>query len=491
MEDGRNRRIRATGNAAAMGERPMSGASGNSGPRLLRFCLALLLVLLPAHFARAQQDGVPSGEVAGLSFQDVPIRFALQILADEQDFNLVAGETVTGNITLQLDGVPWEQALELVLQAGNLAYRLEGNVLFVTTAEEMALQREQELEAERQALNLTPLVTELLQVNYADAAVLLDLILGSGAAADPGASTTDPDASAAPSAGIVQAGNRGLLSPRGSASVDVRTNTIIVQDMERNLAATRDLLASLDVPVRQVLIEARIVNVSTDYSREFGVRWGAAGLPEPGSRFRYGFARGLAPAQAQNELALDLGMASRTTFNIGYTGNSELIELELAAIESSGNGEIIARPKVTTQDKVTAEIRSGVRIPYQSQAGGAAGGSVTQFEDAVLLLRVTPRITPNGQINMQLEIRQDSISPTASGVPSINTNEVLTSALVDDGETIVLGGVFREEATATESKTPILGDIPGLEWLFKRTVADTRRTELLIFITPGIVPATL
>ena len=476
-----------------MGRRPMSGAAGNSGRRLLRFCLALLLAYLPADVARAQQNGAPPVEVASLSFQDVPIRFALQILADEQDFNLVAGETVAGNITLQLDGVPWEQALELVLQAGNLAYRLEGNVLFVTTAEEMALQREQELEAERQASNLTPLVTELLQVNYADAAALLDLVLGAGAAtAEPGASTTDSDASAAdPGAGILQTGNRGLLSSRGSAAVDVRTNTIIVQDMEQNLAAIRDLLASLDVPVRQVLIEARIVNVSTDYSREFGVRWGAAGSPEQGSRFRYGIARGLAPAQAQNELALDLGIASRTVFNIGYTGSSELIELELAAIESSGNGEIIARPKVTTQDKVTAEIRSGVRIPYQSQAGGAAGGSVTQFEDAVLLLRVTPRITPNGQINMQLEIRQDSISPTASGVPSINTNEVITSALVDDGETIVLGGVFREEATTTESKTPILGDIPGLEWLFKRTVSDTRRTELLIFITPGIVPAGL
>lgn len=469
----------------------MSGATENLGRRTLRLCLAVLLALLPAG-AWAQQDDAPPAEVAGLSFQDVPIRFALQILADEQDFNLVAGEAVAGNITLQLDGVPWDQALELVLQAGNLAYRLDGNVLFVTTAEEMALQRERELVAERQALNLTPLVTELLQVNYADAAVLLDLVLGAGAAAEPGAPATDPDASAAdPGAGILRTGNRGLLSARGSASVDVRTNTLIVQDMEQNLAAIRDLLASLDVPVRQVLIEARIVNVSTDYSREFGARWGAAGSPGQGSRFRYGIARGLASAQAQNELALDLGMASRTTFNIGYTGNSELIELELAAIESSGNGEIIARPKVTTQDKVTAEIRSGVRIPYQSQAGGAAGGSVTQFEDAVLLLRVTPRITPNGQINMQLEIRQDSISPTASGVPSINTNEVITSALVEDGETIVLGGVFREEATATESKTPILGDIPGLEWLFKRTISDTRRTELLIFITPGIVAAGL
>ena len=470
----------------------MSGARRIPDPRALCLSLALLLALLPAACAWAQQDDAPSAEVARLSFQDVPIRFALQILADEQDFNLVAGEAVAGNITLQLDGVPWERALELVLRAGNLAYRLEDNVLFVTTAEEMALQRERELVAERQALNLTPLVTELLQVNYADAAALLELVLGAGASADPAAAPADPDAPPADSgAEIPRAGNRGLLSSRGSASVDVRTNTIIVRDMEQNLAAIRDLLASLDVPVRQVLIEARIVNVSTDYSREFGVRWSAAGSPEQGSGFRYGIARGLAPAQAQNELALDLGMASRTTFNIGYTGNSDLIELELAAIESSGNGEIIARPKVTTQDKVTAEIRSGVRIPYQSQAGGAAGGSVTQFEDAVLLLRVTPRITPNGQINMQLEIRQDSISPTAVGVPSINTNEVITSALVDDGETIVLGGVFREEAAVTESKTPILGDIPHLGWLFKRTVADTRRTELLIFITPGIVPANL
>ncbi len=451
----------------------MNAAAGVAARRPAR--AAILCALLFAALARAQQDDAPpAGEIAGLALQDVPIRFALQILADEQGFNLVAGEAVAGNISLRLDGVPWRQALELVLRAGNLAYRMEGDVMYVTTAEAMALQREQELAAARQALESAPLVTELLQVNYADAATLLELVRGVGAGDAP-----------------APAGGQGLLSHRGSASVDVRTNTMIVRDLEQNLAAVRDLLASLDVPVRQVLIEARIVNVSTEYSREFGIRWGAASAPTPGSGFRYGIDRGLAPAQRQDELAFDLGMAAGTSFNIGYTGNSDLIELELAAIESSGNGEIIARPKVTTQDKVTAEIRSGVRVPYQSQAGGAAGGSVTQFEDAVLLLRVTPRITPDGQINMQLEIRQDSISPTIVGVPSINTNEVITSALVDDGETIVLGGVFREEATAAEAKTPILGDIPYLEWLFKRTVSDTRRTELLIFITPGIVPGTL
>ena len=416
----------------------------------------------------APQSGGPAAETIDLSFQNIPLRSALQILADAQGFNLVAGDSVAGEITLQLDGVAWEQALELVLRAGNLAYRMEGNVMYVTTAEEMALQQEQELQASRQALELAPLETELLQVNYADANVLLELMRGAG-----------------------EDEYRGLLSTRGSATVDERTNTIIARDLAPNLAAMRELLESLDVAVQQVLIEARIVNVSTDYSRDFGVRWSAAGSSVAGRNIRYGLAQGLNPGdeagQAGESLALDLGTAARSSLNIAYTGSSELIELELAALESSGQGEIIARPRVTTQDKVTAEIRSGVRIPYQSQAGGAAGGSVTQFEDAVLLLRATPRITPNGQINMQLEIRQDSVSPTASGVPAINTNEVITSALVDDGETIVLGGVFREEETATESKTPVLGDIPGLGRLFKRTVTDTRRTELLIFITPGII----
>ena len=447
-------------------------------PRIkaLRFCLAAMLLALP-HLpaSQAQQpDTEPEPvEVTSLSFQDVPIRSALQILADYHGFNLVAGESVTGNITLQLDSVPWEQAVELVLRAGNLDYRMEGNVMYVSTAADMALRREQELEAGRQALELAPLVTELLQVNYADAATILELMLASGEL----------------TGGEAPADGRGLLSSRGSATVDVRTNTIIVQDLAQNLTAMRDLLELLDVPVQQVLIEARIVNVSTDYSRDLGVRWGAAGPLREESRFRYGINQGIDPEQMQNELALDLGSSAASTFSIGYSGNSALIELELSALESSGNGEIIARPKVITQDKVSAEIRSGVRIPYQSQAGGTAGGSVIQFEDAVLLLRVTPRITPNGRINMQLEIRQDSVSPTANGAPAINTNEVITSALVNDGETIVLGGVFREEATTTESKTPLLGDIPYLEWLFKRTTSATRRTELLIFITPGIVPS--
>jgi len=186
---------------------------------------------------------------------------------------------------------------------------------------------------------------------------------------------------------------------------------------------------------------------------------------------------------------VDLGVSSpdANSFAIGYTGASGLIELELSALESSGEGEVIARPKVTTQDKVTAEIRSGVRIPYQSQAGGTAGGSTTEFEDAVLSLQVTPQITPDGRINMQLEIRQDSVAAGGGDIPAINTNTVSTTALVNNGETIVLGGVFREENTTTESKTPVLGDIPYVGRLFKRTSRESRRTELLIFITPKII----
>jgi len=188
-------------------------------------------------------------------------------------------------------------------------------------------------------------------------------------------------------------------------------------------------------------------------------------------------------------LAVDLGVASpeANSFAIGYTGSSSLIELELSALESTGEGEVIARPKVTTQDKVTAEIRSGVRIPYQALAGGTAGGTQTQFEDAVLSLQVTPQITPDGRINMQLEIRQDSVAAGSSDIPAINTNTVSTTALVNNGETIVLGGVFREENTVIESKTPWLGDLPYVGNLFKRTSRESRRTELLIFITPKII----
>lgn len=480
-----------------------------------------------------------TGEVTGLSFQDIPVRSVLQILADYYDFNLIASEAVSGNITIQMNNVPWDQALDLVLMSRSLGSRLEGNVLYVAPSDEIAAQDQLELEAAAQAQALAPLYTEFVQVNYANAANIMALLTGEGGGGG---------AAAAPGAGVggeVTAGSTGgILSPRGTATVDERTNIIIVRDIEEKLEEVRAMLARLDVAVKQVLIEARIVNVATTFGRDLGVRWGGAGsLPSSGDNFRYGGSQEATIEQSQNQvvrdraiqdaivagdaarvqalqdgtdpslieslvkqaiaavpipsgvtsfpqaLAIDLGVDKPGTSSIsfGFTGDSGIIELELSALESSGNGEVIARPKVTTQDKVTAIIESGVRIPYQSQAGGTAGGSTTEFEDAVLSLEVTPQITPDGRINMELSIRQDSVQPGSGDIPAINTNSVTTSALVNDGETIVLGGVFREENTSQETKTPILGDLPYLGWLFKRTEVSSRRTELLIFITPKII----
>jgi len=481
-----------------------------------------------------------TGEITGLTFQDIPVRSVLQILADYYEFSLVAGDAVSGNITLQLDNVPWDQALELVLRTQNLGSSLEGNVLYVAPADEIAAQNQLEIEATQQAQALAPLYTEFVQVNYADASDILELLTGSSGGGGGGG-----DIGGAPGAGgaPVSSGGGGILSARGTARVDERTNIIIVRDIEEKLEEVRAMLARLDVAVRQVLIEARIVNVSTTFGRDLGIRWGGAGSAPFGDNFRYGGSQSATLEEANNvvaqqvalqdalvagetarvqalqdgtdpsliealvnqaiagvsipvgtttfpdALAVDLGVLSSdaSSFSIGYTGNSGLIELELSALESSGNGEVIARPKVTTQDKVTALIQSGVRIPYQSQAGGTAGGSTTEFEEAVLSLEVTPQITPDGRINMELDIRQDSVAAGTGDVPAINTNQVQTSALVNNGETIVLGGVFREESTITETKTPFLGDLPYVGRLFKRTNNANRRTELLIFITPKII----
>jgi type IV pilus assembly protein PilQ len=349
----------------------------------------------------------------------------------------------------------------------------------VAPAAELAEQDRRDIDAALAEQALAPLLSEFLQVNYANGDDLLQLIVGS---AEESAREADSTATVA---GHEQP--RGLLSPRGSAAVDKRTNTLIVRDIAENLQGVRTLLAALDVPVRQVLIEARIVNVETNVGRELGIRWGLAG--------RLGTTRADDWHQAERAfdseatLTVDLGVADpfASRFAVGYARSSGLIDLELSALESSGNGEVIARPKVTTQDKMPALIQSGVRIPYQSQAGGTAGGSTTEFEEALLSLGVTPQITPDGRINMLLDIRQDSISPRAGLAPAISTNSVMTRVLVNDGETIVLGGVFREELATSESKTPLLGDLPYVGRLFKRTERSSRRTELLIFITPRIL----
>lgn len=440
-----------------------------------------------------------SGERISLDFQDIEVRRVLQILAEFNDFSLVVGDNVTGNITLRLSNVPWDQALEMVLRPRGLDQRLVGNVLYVAPADQIATAELQALESTQQAVALAPLVTEYIEINYAVASTLIPLLQGA------------------------EGGSGGILSERGRASVDERTNTLIIQDVQAVLDDVRALIARLDVPVRQVLIEARIVNASTNFSRALGIRWGGAQtFPGAGDQFVLSgslnstielgnnltdFSQSVATAVAggtpldqvlattnvagptfPDALVVDLGLAnSPSSIALGYAGNNGLLQLELAALEASGNGEVIAQPKVTTQDQQTARIESGLQIPYQAQAGGTAGGSTTEFVTAALSLEVTPQITPDGRIIMLLDIHQDSVVQGSGAVPAIATNSVTTRVLVNNGDTVVLGGVFREETTTTISKTPVLGDLPYVGNIFKRTEETETKTELLIFITPSII----
>ncbi len=436
-----------------------------------------------------------SGELINVNFQNVDIHSVLSLLAEVNDFSLVVADSVSGNVTLRLVNVPWDQALDMVLRSEGLGQRIEGTVMYIAPAGEIAAAELQQLENDQQQVNLAPLVTEYIEINYADAQTIANLLSG-------------------------QAGS--ILSERGTATVDLRTNTLIVQDVAAVLNDIRNMIRQLDIPVRQVLIEARIVNASTSFSDALGVRWGG-GQTFPGSGDRFvlagsqeasiefgnnitnrnqAIAQGilggvsveetlasnpLLPPTFPGALVVDMGVEQASSIALGYAGNKGLLELELSALESSGNGEVIAQPKVTTQDQQLARIESGVQIPYQAQAGGTAGGSTTEFVAAVLALEVTPQITPDGRINMLLQINQDSVVPGAGAVPAIATNSVTTRVLVNDGDTIVLGGVFREEVTTTVTKTPVLGDLPYVGNLFKRTENAETKTELLIFITPSII----
>jgi type IV pilus assembly protein PilQ len=419
-----------------------------------------------------------TGERISLNFQDIEVRALLQILADFNDFSLVVGDNVSGNITMRLDNVPWDQALDLVLRSRGLDQRLVGNVLYVAPAAEIAAAELQVLQSSQQTEELAPLVTEYIDVNYAVAADLLPLLQGE---------------------------NGNILTDRGSAAVDTRTNTLIVQDTESVINDVKALLVRLDVPVRQVLIEARIVNASTTFNKGLGIRWGGgAFLPDTGDQFVLTGSQESNVSVSQDllggstptfpfggpgdSLVVDMGVTNPTSsFAIGYAGNSGVLQLELSALEASGNGEVIAQPKVTTQDQQVATISSGLQIPYQAQAGGTAGGSTTEFITAALSLQVTPQITPDGRIIMLLDIHQDSVVAGSGAVPAIATNIVNTRVLVNDGDTVVLGGVFRDEVTTNISKTPVLGDLPYVGNLFKRTEDTQTKTELLIFITPSII----
>jgi type IV pilus assembly protein PilQ len=417
-----------------------------------------------------------TGEKLSLNFQDIEVRSVLQLIADFTDLNLVASDTVAGRITLRLKNVPWDQALELILRTKGLDKRQVGNVLLVAPAAEIAAREKLELENQKQISELAPLRSEFIQVSYASASELFALF--NSAAGDS---------------------KRSMLSERGSVIVDERTNAIILTETADKIEEFRRVIAQLDVPVRQVLIEARIVTANANYSKELGIRWGGGGINDGGTTIRAGgslgtlvelqntLAGGTGAVTYPGALAVDLGVsgASATSFGIGFTGADYLLDLELSALASDGHAEVVARPKVITADKSAAIIQSGVEIPFQEAS--SSGATSTSFKDAVLGLEVTPQITPDDRIIMKLTVKQDTVGQVFQGVPSINTNEIQTVVLVDNAQTIVLGGVFTTDRNISTTKTPFLGDLPYVGRAFRRTVERDDKQELLIFITPRII----
>ena len=422
-----------------------------------------------------------SGEKLSLNFQDIDVRSVLQLIADFTDLNLVASDTVQGNITLRLQNVPWDQALELVLKTKGLDKRQVGNVLLVAPADEIAARERQELESQRQIAELAPLRREVVQVNYAKAADIARLFQ----------SVTDKG---------------GESNDRGSIAVDDRNNNIIDYQTQERLDELRRIVAQLDIPVRQVMIEARIVEANVNYDKALGVRWGGNYVGDQWSVYGKDGARSVdddglvklpgtdtvGNIKLQDGLApvpfVDMGALNSTSgLGIGFISNNVLLDLQLSAMEKSGNGEVVSQPKVMTADKETAKILKGTEVPYQEAS--SSGATSTSFKEAALSLEVTPQITPDNRIIMEVKVTKDApdFRNSLNGVPPIDKNEVNAKVLVNDGETVVIGGVFSNSQSKTVDKVPFLGDVPYLGRLFRRDVVTDAKSELLVFLTPRIL----
>jgi type IV pilus assembly protein PilQ len=439
--------------------------------------------------ANADEKKEYTGERLTLNFQDIDVRSVLQLLADTSGQNIVVSDSVTGNLTLRLQNVPWDQALDIVLRTKGLDKRRQDNVIIIGPTAELASREKAELAARREVQDLSPTRTEFMQVNYAKVSDLAKLI-----------KTTNTKDS--------------MLSARGSLSVDERTNTLLVQDTADKLADIRRLVQTLDVPVKQVLIEARIVIVSDTFERDLGAKLGITGFTTagPGSLISVtgngtgadtmtqsaianlgtsGSVRPVTTPILDNRYQVNLPAANTNgSIGISVLGGSHIIDLELSAAQNEGKSETISSPRIITANQKQATIMQGVEIPYQESA--SSGATTTQFKNAVLSLKVTPLITPDNRVILDLDVADDSVgqqvtSATGGTVPSIDTREIITQVLVNDGQTVVLGGILDTTKARTANKIPWLGDIPVLGNLFKSTTNTSNKTELLIFITPKIL----
>ncbi|PSJ45104.1 type IV pilus secretin PilQ [Zobellella taiwanensis] len=413
------------------------------------------------------------GKPISMNFQDIPVRTVLQLIADFNNFNLVTTDSVQGNITLRLDGVPWEQALDTILQVRGLDKRLEGNILLVAPAAELAGQERQQLENRQAQEVLAPLVTEFLQVNYAKAADIQALLVGEGRSSTHRDGAPENERATTSSAGR-------LVSERGSVAIDERTNILMIKDTRESIENIRRLLGLLDVPIKQVVIEARMVSVSEGLDEALGIRWSYFDSNMGNDKIRdLGFNVNLPIANPAGTLELQLAKLS----------DGRILDLELQALEKENRAEIIASPRVATSSQQQAEIRQGVQIPYTTVDD--KGVVKTAFAPAELSLTVTPLITPDNRLVLDLEVTQNTVGALVSvagggQAPSINTQSVKTQLLVNDGETLVLGGIFQQLTQSGVTKIPVLGDIPVVGNLFKSREEKHEKRELLIFVTPRI-----
>ena len=431
--------------------------------------LANVPAMLPDHASPWLESPVPSTppvysrDVLSLNFQDIEVRTVLHVLADFTRLNVVVSDTVQGNVTLSLQDVPWDQALDVVLKSKGLDKRVQGNVLLIAPKDEIASYAHQDLAERNPLADLAPLRRELVQVNHAravDIAALFQSVI-SGQTGEPG---------------------------RGSITVDERTNHIIAFQSPERLDELRRIVAQLDVPVRQVMIEARIVEAGVDFEKSLGVRWGGA-LRQASQWTASGIAKPV--VQGAGEVSapvVDMGIAGHTSgLGIAFITNNVLLDLELSAMEKTGNGEIISQPKVVTADKETARILKGTEIPYQEST--SSGATSVSFKEASLSLEVTPQITADNSVIMQVVVTKDEPDylNMVNNVPPIKKNEVQAKVLVKDGETIVIGGVFSNTQSNVVDKVPFLGDLPYVGRLFRRDLVLEKKSELLVFLTPRIM----
>ena len=440
-----------------------------------------------------------TGERLSLNFQDIPVRAVLQLIADFTSLNVVVSDSVDGNLTLRLKNVPWDQALDIILKAKGLSKRESGTVMMIAPSEEIAAQEKIDLEAQQSVSELAPIRSAFFTINFAKVTELAGIFTGQGGGGDAG-----EEASATASSGI--------LSPRGSVIVDERTNTLIVKDTEEVISEVRRTLQKLDIPIRQVMISSRIVIATDEFTKELGSRFGVTqantnsdgfaattgtfrgsdtitssgisnitntGTPEP-----FTYPSGITAADRLNVNLATSGAAAGSIAFAVLSGSS-LIDLEISALQAENQGEVISSPRVVTADRHLARIEQGVEIPYLSAS--SSGATQVEFKKAVLSIEVTPQITPDDRVIMDLAVNNDTVGDIFSGIPSIDTREVATQVLVNNGDTVVLGGIYEQIKRNEVDKVPFLGDIPLIGFFFRHTLESDERRELLIFVTPQIL----